>query len=125
MPDPEVIWHGENNWELAKDYTLNGTTVPQGFRFDGASIPRPLWWWNQPAGIAFPAATIHDWLYKSHAIAREESDLIFYTDLISTGVRPSVAYLMWFAARLFGGENWKRNMRNAWKVRQMLDRRFA
>lgn len=121
-PKPKVIWHGRNDWEMAEVYTLNEVTVPKGFRFDGASIPRPLWWWKQPAGIAFAAGVIHDWLYRSQVLSRREADLHFYQCLIYTGARPIAANILWGTVRLFGGKAWNKNASTAWRVQKLIDK---
>lgn len=106
---PLVRFHGECDWELAHTFRLNGHVVPKGFRFDGASIPRPLWWWNDPSGVAFPAAIIHDYHYKTQNVSRKYADDVFFRNLVAIGVRPTAAWLMWAAVRLFGGKAWKKH----------------
>lgn len=110
---PVVRFHGECNWELVKTYRLNGHTVPRGFRFDGASIPRFLWWWNQPSGIAFPAAIVHDFHYSHQPVPRKFADRSFYWNLIGIGVRTTAAWLMWAAVRVFGGKAWRNHKSEA------------
>jgi hypothetical protein len=110
---PLVRFHGECDWELAKEYRLNGYTAPKGLRFDGASIPRVFWWWYDPSGAAFPAAIIHDYHYTYQPISRRSADGAFYKNLLAIGVRPAAAWLMWLGVRLFGGRAWKRHKAHA------------
>ena len=45
--------------------------VDAGFNFDGASIPRPLWWIGGFSPLdrdTLPAACVHDWLLAHPAI---------------------------------------------------------
>lgn len=59
-------------------------TVPKGHEFDGATIPRPLWWLFSPTGKAFEAACLHDWFYINnlhHPYTRSEVDRIFSAHL--------------------------------------------
>ena len=54
-------------WRLEEDYACvhAGTTitVPTGFEFDLASVPRPLWWLISPFDLSIAAPLIHDLLY--------------------------------------------------------------
>ena len=56
-------------------------TVPIGFIFDGATIPRPLHWWSSPInGWSDTAAAIHDYLYRFRAtlgLTRKFADVVF------------------------------------------------
>lgn len=110
---PVVEFNGECDWSLAKTYRLNGYTVPKGFRFDGASIPRPLWWWNDPAGVSFPAAIVHDYHYTHQTVSRKQADDAFFRNLVSIGVRPTAAWLMWVAVRVCGGRAWRKHRAEA------------
>lgn len=80
-----------------------------GFRYDGASIPRLL----QPliggpwASVRLPAATVHDWLYASHAVWRWIADLIFLYLLILNGMPVRRALVDWWAVARFGGQAWR------------------
>jgi hypothetical protein len=38
--------------------------VPAGFRFDGASIPRPLWGLLSPIGLLLVPGLLHDFAYR-------------------------------------------------------------
>ncbi len=57
-------------WEVIEDYYItlpeDGTrfVIPAGFIFDGASIPRPLWWFLSPTGILLLPGLIHDFGYR-------------------------------------------------------------
>lgn len=78
--------------------------VPEGFIFDGASIPRGLWNLfepNHPRHMA--AACIHDFLYSSELYNRKICDKLFYLFLIERGVNKCKAWIMYKAVDLFGG----------------------
>jgi hypothetical protein len=76
-------------WELQEDvcFTVNGIsfTIKQGFIFDGATVPRYLWWLFNITGLAFFAACLHDWLYDTKGkglygelnLTRLEVDILF------------------------------------------------
>lgn len=82
--------------------------ICSGFTFDGASIPpalRPLvggpW---DPRRL--PAATVHDWLYASHAVPRFVADLVFFRLLLANGMPPIRALADWWAVARFGASAW-------------------
>lgn len=50
---------------LGRPVTVLGTTVPNGFRTDGASLPWFLRAFLSPLGAYFPAALLHDYLLDS------------------------------------------------------------
>lgn len=67
---------GSNRW----------VDVPTAFHTDGASVPRPFWWWIPPWGEYGQAAALHDFLCtyrtiivdgKPVSITRKEADGIF------------------------------------------------
>lgn len=84
--------------------------IPEGFKTDGASIPRFFW---RVIGTPFQpeiitAATAHDVLYHSSRWKRWRADAMFRDLLMEHGVGWVRAHLMWFAVRAFGGLFWHR-----------------
>ena len=82
--------------------------IDAGFVFDGASIPelvRPYiggpW---DPRRL--PAATVHDWLYASHAVSKWLSDLVFGYLLYRNGMGLWRSIVDWWAVSRFGHEAW-------------------
>ena len=52
--------------------------VPSGFEFDGASVPFFLWWWVSPwRQWVVLAACVHDYLYRTRMLPRDEADHVF------------------------------------------------
>lgn len=77
-------------------------TVPRSFITDLASIP-------QLAQALFPIddasrmpAVLHDWLYCSKALPRDQADAIFHEALLRAGVNRVKARAMWSAVRAGG-----------------------
>ena len=75
--------YGKRKYRLLEDYVViykgKVITIPAGFEFDGASIPRALW---ALVGTPFApdlvrAALIHDWLYSTKLYSRKFSDKCF------------------------------------------------
>jgi len=65
----KVWWNTTRKWELIEDFyfTLNNGSIikiPKGFVFDGASVPRQLWWFLSPTGILLIPGLIHDYAYR-------------------------------------------------------------
>jgi hypothetical protein len=56
------------SWQLTEDwkYRFEGKEIiiPKGFEFDGASIPRPLWFLLSPTGLLLIPGLIHDFGYR-------------------------------------------------------------
>ena len=57
-----------SNWELTKDrkYNIDGEeyVIPEGFQFDGASIPKFLRSFFSPVGVLLIGGLVHDYAYK-------------------------------------------------------------
>jgi len=94
------------------EYYENGktVTVKAGFCFDGASIPQAVWSMiGHPMTPKFiPAALLHDALYASHAMPRDEADAIFRDLLNQSGVGYLKRAAMARAVQAFGRFAWGR-----------------
>ena len=107
---------GEDAWELLEDFTLATdkyiVTVKKGFDFDGASIPKALWSviGSPMDGKYVPGAVIHDGLYASGILKREDADQVFLDLMSLDGVSYTKRYAMYWAVRSCGGISWKDNM---------------
>lgn len=83
--------------------------VPEGFKTDLASIPRAAWSLLPPIGKYEAAAVIHDWLYWSQELSREDADAVFLDAMIYSGVGRLTRWLIFRAVRTFGGFAWRNN----------------
>jgi len=103
-------------WILEEDFYLRiGNRVfciRKGFDFDGASIPKVAW-----AIIGHPmqmwillAALIHDMLYASNLLSRDECDWLFL-EIIQACDRATPSQRKWAITRL-SETNWKWRRRN-------------
>ncbi len=116
---------GDQRWLLIDDLVyhtviLDGYFIaPRGFQTDFASIPRFFWSIYPPVDNYDPAAVIHDAAY-GHALVTRDSidagtyrvelvkdwaDKIFLEALLSCGVSPIRARLMYHAVSLFGSSH--------------------
>lgn len=63
------------NWEITKDfhYKIDGENyvIPEGFRFDGASIPKFLRTFFSPVGVLLVGGLIHDYAYKYKTLLKK------------------------------------------------------
>lgn len=76
--------------------------VPAGFITDLASIPRIFRGVLDINGKSRRAAVLHDWLYCSHKLPRNEADNIFYLALVSEGMSKALARVYWSGVRTGG-----------------------
>jgi hypothetical protein len=128
----------EKDYRLVEDYTYAWTkgefdyriTVPTGFTYDGASVPRVAWTVSgiRPDGLIRAAALIHDWIYNfkgllpegSHEFldaegrwqtvygrwSREDTDRLFGRIMRESGVPKFKRRMAYRAVRLFGWLYW-------------------
>lgn len=103
IPNPQT-----RMYKVAESVSRNGITVPAGFEYDGASIPRPCWSIiGSPFAPEFmTAAVFHDWLYYTHTLNREDADQVLYDLLRENGVGAVKAGVIHRAVRMFGGAYW-------------------
>ena len=118
---------GENAWELLDDFTLATdkykVTVKKGFDFDGASIPKVLWSviGSPMEGKYVPGAVIHDGLYASGVISRNEADEVFLKLMVMANVGYVKRYAMYWAVKSCGVIAWKNNMSEFDKYKKFVD----
>jgi hypothetical protein len=101
---------------LLEDFTFvhkaNIYRIPNGFVWDGASIPCYVRWViGKPFDRHFiEASLIHDWCYTVHLFSRMESDDLLYEYLIHNKTPESKAKIMYEAVRLVGLSAWINDM---------------
>lgn len=113
------------NWEITRAFTYRiGSKysnqyirVPVGFKTDFASIPRPLFLLLPDWAKYNKAPILHDWLYQtkeimSEPINRKQADDIFLEAMMvgwrDYPGRNFVAYLEYYAVRLFAWLAWRK-----------------
>ena len=115
------------NWEIAEDfeYELNDIkyTIPAGFKFDGASIPKFLHTFLSPVGVLLMGGLVHDYAYKYQTlleinkadtlgvIYQKRADEIFRDINIGVNGFNLMNYLAYYSLRL-GGFLARRKHRN-------------
>lgn len=116
MTRPIIKWvGGDNPYLLSEEYTFRTKqstwTVPAGYRYDGASVPRIPFVYARYGNTAHEAACLHDYLYEFQPCARKQADKAFLETMERFGNPPSRTQrrVMYMAVRMFGGLAWRRN----------------
>lgn len=83
-------------------------TIAPGYRSDGFSCPRCLWWLLSPAidPRTIHAAVVHDYLYEHHLCSRREADDFLRDDLVRHGFGCIVSMICWCGVRAGGWLFW-------------------
>lgn len=89
------------------DWGIN-SVIPTGFTSDGMSVPRFFWRWLGPKinKKTVGPSIVHDWLYKTHIVTREEADLWYYKALIHNGYSRIKSSAVYVGLRLCGWTHW-------------------
>jgi hypothetical protein len=107
-------WRLEEDW----NYYINGVTyrVPEGFVFDGASVPKYFRSWLSPMGVLLIPGLIHDYGYKYAAILtdsaekfvkdQKQMDVLFRDVAIHVNGFTIINYIAYYALRLGGWFAW-------------------
>ena len=132
LPSVYVTYDTRRNvWVLMFGYKLAipvddrerlDVTIPAGFEFDLASIPRPIWPLIGSFELSLVAPLIHDYFYHYtgrpvyhrrvldnlpvpagvwHDVSRAEADRIFLDLMLREGVAPWKARAAYHAVRIF------------------------
>ena len=91
--------------------------IPQGFEFDGASVPKFLAMWLSPTGVLLMGGLIHDYGYKYGTLLRSDRtnigdksqkwmDTLFRDICIEQNGFKLLNYLAYWALRLGGFVAW-------------------
>lgn len=84
-------------------HVFHDVIVPAGYIFDGASIPRALWWFAPPVSDWLEAAVLHDWLYWTRCMTRLAADECLRQLVRQCGHGAPYAAAVYRAVRMFGG----------------------
>ena len=120
------------NWEIAEDfeYELNDIkyTIPAGFKFDGASIPKFLHTFLSPVGVLLMGGLVHDYAYKYQTlleinkadtlgvISQKRADEIFRDINIGVNGFYLMNYLAYYSLRLGGFLAWRKHRKVGAKI---------
>ena len=120
-----AIWMwltGTRHWVVDEDwtYSIDGEEyiIPEGFQFDGASIPKFLHTWLSPVGVLLMGGLVHDYAYKYETllksdkkntmgtITQKKADEIFRDINIDNNGFYFLNYLAYWALRVGGFMAW-------------------
>lgn len=106
-------WSVSGEWVVERDLLYFSKAgdwymVPKGFITDLASIPKALRGLIEVNGKHRKAAVLHDYLYCSQILAREDADALFLEAMELLGVSTVLRNAMWLGVRSFGGLYWNK-----------------
>ena len=120
------------NWELTKDwkYNIDGEeyVIPEGFQFDGASIPKFLRSFFSPVGVLLIGGLVHDYAYKYKTLLKankkntmgeltqKRADEIFRDINIIVNGFYSMNYLAYWSLRIGGFVAWNGHRKRNAKI---------
>jgi hypothetical protein len=85
-------------------------TIPQGYEYDNASIPRFAWSIFHPADARWSvAAILHDWLYAAEWCPKKQSDDMFLCAMYKGGTQAVHRATMYAAVAMFGGVPYRKH----------------
>jgi hypothetical protein len=113
-------------WKVSRDfkYKLDGQDyiIPEGFVFDGASVPKFLASFLSPVGVLLIGGLVHDYAYKFSALRKvgakkgeillldkSEADRIFRDINIEVNGFHLLNYLTYWTLRAFGFLAWRKH----------------
>jgi hypothetical protein len=135
QPDVTPISHEKYRYRLDEDYTATVVfrgvlfiiTIPAGYLYDGASVPRALWSVSglTPDGLIRAAALVHDWIYVHKGripsfhghipcklrLTRAQTDRIFLDHMEWSGMGWWARNIAFSAVRAYGWTQWKKDPR--------------
>jgi hypothetical protein len=112
-------WQLLDNWFFA--WEGGYVVIPKGFEFDGASIPRPFWFFLSPVGLLLIPGLIHDYGYRFGFLWKiADGEMIRfgtdekrrYWDRIFKEIGRAINgfavidWIAWLALWIFGGGAW-------------------
>lgn len=123
---------GTRKWRITQNfhYKLRGVwyTVPKGFEFDGASVPKFLATFLSPVGVLLIGGLIHDYAYKYACLKpknnndplllldQKGADKIFRDINIEINGFHFLNYLAYWALRIGGFVAWNKHRKNNTKI---------
>jgi len=131
-----LVWIFEvRKWKLLENsdfkiFVDNSTvvvTIPKGYVFDGASIPRPFWFLLSPTGLLLIPALIHDYGYCYNQLwekrngkyfpFKKDSGRVFWDKLfwkIGKDINnvPVIDFFAFLGVYFFGIFTWRRHRKN-------------
>lgn len=119
FPDPlqAELQPDRKTWRLLAPFSYVAPghgliVVPAGFTTDFASVPRWPLTFALLGQYGHAAAVIHDSLYRSGYLSREDADRVFHEALRSSGIARWRAWLMYAGTRIGGASRYQSKARH-------------
>lgn len=109
-----VPYNDGATWWLYRPLIYAGSIqvrVPRGFETDFASVPRTFTNLFPRFAEYGRASVIHDWLYWTQTVPREQADALFLEAMEATSVAAWKRRILYRAVRAFGHVAWSDNAR--------------
>ncbi len=117
-PVVTLDWHNKRDpLILLYAFVITGemgfaVTIPPGFRSDGGSIPRFLWWFVDRFAPTFLIGfLLHDYIYRNRPDSRAQADLRLKEVALQCNANWFKVYLIYIILRLTGWVAWRQNKR--------------
>lgn len=118
LASEDVIQHsyiffttGKKKWKITKPVTVQLTdgkviTIPEGYKWDMASVPRGFWGLVSPYNDGLLGTLIHDYMYteKINTVTAANKEYLFWNNL--TNKNKVDNYLRYIYVSLFGWLAW-------------------
>lgn len=117
-------WRLEENWRYRLEQDVE-VIIPEGFDFDGASIPRPFWALLSPSGVLLIPGLLHDYAYKFDQLweigsdgcpqaykkgaGKESWDELFKVTAKEVNGFSIINAIAWLAVVVGGNEAWRKH----------------
>jgi hypothetical protein len=101
-------------YRLCESVIIEGIYNPEGYEWNGASVPAPLWpIIGSPFDPRFMApALVHDRVYETGEIPRKDADKLLRKLLIHNKVVEDLAQTMYYGVRVGGAAHYNRGNKN-------------
>ena len=99
---PKFIKISVNRWKLTKDWSIYGYTVPKGFEFNGASVPKSLQWIVSPDGVLLVPSILHDYMYINAIDTKAKADYLFFKLCLKSKVNLPLSLIAYLGVSIVG-----------------------
>ena len=108
----EEVEGRDDSWRLIEPLVYHGHSdvfiVPADFVTDFGSVPRYLRWLVPAYGRGKKAYVLHDYLYRSGEVPRDDADGIMRRVMRELRSTKPVRWMAWLGVRVGGGAAWKK-----------------
>lgn len=92
-------------------------TIPKGFVTNYGSVPQILQSFIPASGKATYAYVLHDWLYETGILSKDEADKLLRDLVIELGLSKIKAYSIYYGLKIGGFKAWNKCRENDVKLK--------